>query len=144
MHQKNNTVSAYIHLLNQKNSIRTYYPEFKTEIVKNELIIKGELQPSPLHKKYKFRLSYIYKKSPIVDIIEPKIQRREPHRPVPHVYEKNRPCLYYPKTHEFTHDMMLSETIIPWLSLWLYFYEVWYTTGVWLGEGVHNNEKKNS
>ena len=32
-------------------------------------------------------------------------------------------------------DQKISEFIIPWIAVWLYFYEVWHITGEWLGGG---------
>ena len=34
------------------------------------------------------------------------------------------------------------ETIVPWASLWLYYYEVWHATGEWLGGGEHPIARK--
>jgi hypothetical protein len=31
--------------------------------------------------------------------------------------------------------MSIAETIIPWTSEWLYFYELWVFTGEWHGGG---------
>jgi hypothetical protein len=33
--------------------------------------------------------------------------------------------------------MPLAMTVIPWISEWLYFYELWLVTGEWLGGGTH-------
>jgi hypothetical protein len=38
--------------------------------------------------------------------------------------------------------MKLSETIIPWLSLWLTFYEMWRVTGEWDGGGITHDGSK--
>jgi hypothetical protein len=31
----------------------------------------------------------------------------------------------------------VADYIIPWISCWLYFYEVWLATGTWIGGGTH-------
>ena len=36
--------------------------------------------------------------------------------------------------------MWIADTILPWTSLWLYFYELWHATGQWLGGGEHPGE----
>jgi hypothetical protein len=36
--------------------------------------------------------------------------------------------------------MVLADTIIPLASLWLFYYEVWFATGEWLGGGEHPGE----
>jgi hypothetical protein len=35
--------------------------------------------------------------------------------------------------------MFLADTVVPWTSEWLFFYEVWHATGLWLGGGTHPN-----
>ena len=52
------------------------------------------------------------------------------------MYEQDRLCLYLPGTGEWTSDKPIALTIVPWTSLWLYFYEVWRATGEWLGGGI--------
>ncbi|MGH8092034.1 MAG: hypothetical protein ACREIF_00990 [Chthoniobacterales bacterium] len=32
--------------------------------------------------------------------------------------------------------MRLADTIVPWTSRWLYFYEIWLATGEWMGGGI--------
>ena len=44
-------------------------------------------------------------------------------------------CLYM--NSEFNSSKYLSNTIIPWAIEWLYYYELWLTTGKWLGGGRH-------
>jgi hypothetical protein len=144
MMRKKKKISNCIYLLKQIESLRKYFPNYKIKIKKQQLIVEGYIQPSPLHQNYKFNLFYEYTKKPYIIILDPKLTDRGDGTPIPHVYPGNKPCLYYPKNHEFTNDMNLSETIIPWLSLWLYFYEIWKVTGEWLGEGVHIDETKNT
>lgn len=33
--------------------------------------------------------------------------------------------------------MRIANTILPWTSLWLYYYEIWLGTGKWEGGGDH-------
>ena len=35
-----------------------------------------------------------------------------------------------------------SDTLIPWTSLWLYYYEIWIETGEWVGGGKHGKKKQ--
>ena len=37
---------------------------------------------------------------------------------------------------------VISETIMPWLALWLFHYEAWHATGEWLGGGQEPTTKK--
>ena len=29
--------------------------------------------------------------------------------------------------------MLIADTIVPWVSMWLMHYEIWFATGVWCG-----------
>ena len=53
---------------------------------------------------------------------------------IPHCYKRHykskedeyvKLCLYYPRYKEWSRDMFLSDTIIPWTIDWLYFYAPW-------------------
>ena len=57
----------------------------------------------------------------------------------PHKYHKDlkkqevQLCLNMP--YEFDYSLRIIDTIIPWTQEWLYFYEIWLTTGEWRGGG---------
>lgn len=44
-------------------------------------------------------------------------------------------CLYL--SPDFTSQMLLADTVIPWAVEWLYHYEIWLATGEWCGGGKH-------
>lgn len=46
-------------------------------------------------------------------------------------------CLYHPKKFEWGRDQAIHDTIIPWASEWLYYYEYWLDDGIWRGGGDH-------
>ena len=68
---------------------------------------------------------------------------------IPHTYgtdEKTggtRLCLFLPRHlsdenyGEWRPQLKLSETILPWAALWLFYFEQWLFTGVWEGCGAH-------
>jgi hypothetical protein len=66
-----------------------------------------------------------------------------PGESTPHLYwnqntpTKSRLCLFDPATEEWTRDMALADTIIPWTIDWLASYEGWRATGIWAGGGRH-------
>ena len=43
-------------------------------------------------------------------------------------------CLYSER--QWRPDLRISEYIIPWIYVWLRFYEVWLATGYWEGGGT--------
>jgi hypothetical protein len=43
-----------------------------------------------------------------------------------------------PGSGEWTNRKLIATTIIPWLMLWLLYYELWHATGIWQGGGVEH------
>jgi hypothetical protein len=98
------------------------------------LVCRGAVRPTPLSCEYRVRLEYQTRKRPHVYVEEPKIVRRSTEEKVPHTYGPDEPCLEYD---DYRSDMPLALTVVPWLLLWLTFYESWLVTGVWQGGGIH-------
>jgi hypothetical protein len=118
------------------------FPEFKYEWKKNTVMWTGHLKPTALSKNYKIQISYsLDKQQPEILVLSTALSRRGNEK-IPHIYPGNRLCLFRPKKKEWTKDMLISETIVPWTSLWLYYYEMWHATGEWLGGGEHPTERK--
>ena len=61
---------------------------------------------------------------------------------VPHLYSNGSLCLYYPEYQEWNYRDSWAETLIPWTSLWLFYYEIWKETGNWLGGGIHGSKSE--
>jgi len=122
-------------------AFRKDYPHFKARIFRNRLIVKGELRPTARSSSYRFLLRYSLWSTPKIRIVSPKLSRNSKNEPIPHMYFQKRLCLYQPKYREFRSSDLLSKTIIPWSSLWLYYYELWHITCEWLGGGEHPKAK---
>ncbi len=123
--------------------IKVNYSNFSTTIHRNKLIVSGELRPTARSSNYKFMLEYTIHKVPKVRIVTPKLVINELSEPIPHMYGQKHLCLFQPKYSEFKASDFLANTVIPWISLWLYFYEQWHITGKWLGGGEHPKVKIN-
>jgi hypothetical protein len=95
----------------------------------------GSLQPTPLSVIYTVRLEYDERDPrPRVTVLDPPLERPAG-KSLPHVYEGEELCLYYD---EFDCEQdLLADTVVPWASEWLYYYESWVTTGEWHGGGIH-------
>ena len=126
----------------QLGSMRVKYSHFKSTIKRNCLVVKGHLRPTSRSESYNFILKYTLDKNPKVRIVSPNLKRNSKGEEIPHMYAQKHLCLYRPKYKEFKNSDFLSETIIPWIALWLYYYEQWHITGKWLGGGEHPTEKK--
>lgn len=124
-------------LSEQFSALRVKYPRFESSFDSHiSLIVKGTLQPTSRSAIYQFTLNYSITGVPKLRIISPKLIKNEKGDSIPHLYSEGNLCLYYHKYREFRRIDFLCDTIIPWASLWLYYYEVWQLTGEWLGGGI--------
>ncbi len=105
-------------------------------IERSELLCVMRLQPSENSDVYKVKITYkISDISPKVWLISPHMQMFEG-RPPHHVYDKDeqehyRLCVFDPKQKEWTQQMFLAESFVPWVCTWLNTYEFWLITGEW-------------
>jgi hypothetical protein len=119
------------------------HPDFRCEIRAGLLVCRGIIRPTPLNSPYRVRIEYRTGEPPLAWVEEPRLRRLNPDEPIPHTYagdgpgEDDRPCLYLPGSGEWSSDKKLALTVVPWLSLWLFYYESWLATGEWQGGGVH-------
>lgn len=119
-------------------SMKYKYPHFKTIFTSfNKMKVTGVLQPTARSESYHFVLRYDLKGIPNVRITSPELKENEKGEVIPHLYSTQNLCLYRPKYLEFQKKHFLCDTVIPWISLWLYYYEVWHLTGEWIGGGEH-------
>lgn len=73
---------------------------------------------------------------PVVKVLKPQLRIRKGAICLPHFYpHDNSLCLH--EMHEWKSTYFVADCIIPWASLWLYFYEIWLITGSWEGGGTH-------
>ena len=116
------------------------------------MIWKQRVRPSELSRTYDITVKY-NGKIPEVYLYNQGIMTKEDEY-IPHCFRRHyknkedeyvKLCLYYPRYHEWSNDMFLSETVIPWTIDWLYYYELWRITGKWLGGGIeHEKDEKNN
>lgn len=123
----------------QFSDIKRKYSQFSVELKQGALTVKGGLSPTPRSIEYNFIINYRPKTKISVRITNPELKRNFNGEIIPHLYSQKRQvlCLYYPAYGEFNSTKLISKTIIPWISLWLYHYENWHITGVWEGGGIH-------
>jgi hypothetical protein len=102
-----------------------------------------DARPTPLSRSYRLRISYRHVRTPEVFVMSPHLSTLAEGRKLPHVYQQDPPklCLYLPGSGEWTPTMRISETVVPWAVLWLFYFEEWLSTGEWNGGGVHPEER---
>lgn len=129
-----------ISLIVQANKLQSYFPDSKYSVRQNILVWKGYLQPTHLSPKYLIKVVYQREKHPDVYVIDPKpLVLAEGKSKLEHVYDtdKQHLCIYYKRAKEWNETKFIADTIIPWTSEWLFHYEIWVSTGIWHGGGIH-------
>jgi len=96
----------------------------------------------PQYANYALEIRYRLGGWPEVRVVSPSLVRRpgDSEGALPHVYPPaDDPvlCLFDPREGEWTPDMSIAETTVPWALDWLTCYEHWLMTGRWTGGGRH-------
>jgi hypothetical protein len=121
----------------QSLAVRIKHPDFKVNSTFNSVSVKGWSRPTLRSVIYRYEMTYVLSERPAIKIVDPVLEKFEGADKLPHVHEGDELCLFYPFYHEFTHRELLTDTVIPWIALWIYYYEKWVVSGKWLGGGVH-------
>jgi hypothetical protein len=84
-------------------------------------------------------LRYRIGERPKVHILEPDLEAEAKVKDMrlPHVFSGAELCLFRYAYGDWNSNMLLSVSVIPWVSEWLFFYEIWLATGNWEGGGEH-------
>jgi hypothetical protein len=116
--------------------MRVYCPQFDFRAKRTRVTWVGTLTPD--ERAYQVRIYYKEYEFPVVHIVSPPIPDD-----APHIYHDrdNALCLFYPKHNEWTSDRYVCDTIVPWTSEWLYYYEIWQVTGKWFGKEAPHQRK---
>lgn len=122
--------------------MRSRYPAFHCKVESGLLVCQGQLQPGPVNAVYEVRIEYRVGRWPKAFVPGNQLQPREPGGKIPHTYGPDQPCLFYPSGASWRSDMKIADKIVPWLSLWLAFYEMWRATGEWHGGGITHGDSK--
>jgi hypothetical protein len=96
--------------------------------------------PSPLSRDYDVRIDFKQGGSPKIFVEAPDLQALAGSRRIPHLYQQQPPrlCLYLPQTYEWQSWMRIDQTIVPWATLWLFYFEEWLASDDWKGGGMHS------
>ena len=120
--------------------MKMVFSEFKIKKYKNRLVLTGPIQPTVMSEIYTVQITCILNGNrlyPDIRVLNPKLNKGPNGENIPHLYPNESLCLYLPLSGEFTSRKYVVGTIVPWVSIWLYYYEQWQITGKWLGGGVH-------
>jgi hypothetical protein len=116
----------------QALALRAAFPDATQRVRPNGLTWIGKLQPTALSIEYTVRIEYVMGKSPRVTVLNPPLEP-PPGGRLRHMYPGKRLCLHYPE--QWSGDMLIARTIVPWASEWLLHHELLRATGEWHGGG---------
>ncbi len=119
----------------QLAAMRFRWPQFECSIAGGRLTCVGIIQPRPVSGTYTIQIGYTVGWYPRTSVLKPALRRRRPDQRIPHTYSDSELCLFTPSDGDWTSDMLIATTIVPWTYEWIVFYEVWLGTGEWLGGG---------
>ena len=124
-----------LNLAVQMGHLRSIFPDSFSRIKDHcELEWRGQLKPSAFSETYVVGLSYRMGKRPRVEVLEPELVMPDRRSKI-HMFRDDSLCLFFKD--EWTKDMVIAKTILPWTSEWLLHYELWLVTGRWHGGGIH-------
>lgn len=132
---------SYAELLLHVNDVKKKFPNTIGGIKRGHVELTLKLRPTESSIEYTIKLyANQGKKSVKLFVVNPKISRVENGKNVPHLYSDGSLCLFYPKYNEWNYTDSWAETLIPWASLWLFYFEIWKETDQWLGGGIHGKK----
>jgi len=110
---------------------RTWYPpEWWGEILWADMV----LQVAPVFEAYRVLIGYTLEIQPKVYVLSPPPVEEAHGIRTPHLNYDRSLCLYDPDKKQWTDADAIAHTTIPWTLRWLFHYENWLSTGVWLGD----------
>lgn len=116
----------------QVTGLRSRFPDSKISFTPKTLEWIGKIKPTPLSRIYTVKINYTLGSRPAVLVLEPELEAR-PGEKLPHVFKGDRLCLFEKLYVEWSGAMLVADSIVPWSSAWLAYYEIWKATGFWSG-----------
>lgn len=121
----------------QITNICKAYPDLVVDYkVKNDnYYVLLKIKPTKTSLSYMIKLEVLKAYKPRIYIVSPSPQKLFKNlKEIPHIFSRKegRICLYYGKEITFETDYSI---IIPWISEWLFYFEIWKITGKWCGGG---------
>ena len=116
----------------QAFALRQIMPNGRARIRNGELTWVGKVLPGPECSTYELQIVYRLRRLPIARVLSPTLKTNDDGL-LPHVYNDGTLCLHDER--EWRSTMLLAQTLLPWASEWLFYYELWIASGTWYGDG---------
>lgn len=119
--------------------MKSKYPQFHSTVNGACVTFIGELIIKPELPVYTISIEYRGAKRPLVHVLSPSLVKN-----VIHTYSDKSLCLYHPDNYKWYTGRLVAKEIMQWTIAWIYFYEYWLQSGVWIGPEVpHSTIKAN-
>lgn len=132
--------SGFLTNAQQIGRMAATYPRFRRYSQHGRLRWVGEITPTPLSETYTVEITYALRGRPRVRVLKPPLEPLEPGGKIPHTFSDGSVCLHVPT--DWSPQRFIADFVVPWISIWLFYYEIWRGTGEWLGGG-HEPGKRN-
>lgn len=119
-------------LAQQAFALRASFPGAHIQLSSQQLVWRGSITPTALSHDYTVRITLRLARFPMVRVVTPTLMCRAGES-IPHLFNDGSLCLHLDD--EWSADMLIVHTTIPWTSEWLFNYEIWLATGEWHGGG---------
>jgi len=127
-------------LVQQERLIKMRYPKARTRYRSvygsNVFWTDITLQVAPIFESYRVLIGYMLGTQPAVFVDTPAPVKEAHGVPTPHLNYDGTLCLYDPDKKQWTDSDAMAHTTIPWTLRWLFHYENWLSSGVWLGDTI--------
>ena len=136
---------SFQEIMGQIVLLKSTYAEVEYKVHKDHRTVSVymKIQPTAESIKYTLRIECRVERSYVnIFVVDPVIGKEFEGKSIPHMYNDGSLCLFYPEYREWKYTDAWAETLIPWASLWLYYFELWKFTGEWLGGGIHGEKTK--
>lgn len=120
-------------VLQQAFALQGRYPASRGHVSRRGCLVwSTSLTPTGMSRSYEIEVIYDGRNQPRVRVLDELATR--PGEVLPHTYAGGWLCLH--ENADWGSAMSIADTIVPWASEWLMYYEIWLATGDWYGGGV--------
>ena len=129
--------------MSQIRDIDKKFDDVSYTVNRGKIDVFIRLQPTEGSLTYKIKIAARVGSTMVdVFVVDPNVTKLTQKLNIPHLYKNGALCLYYPDYYEWNHTDSWADTLVPWSSLWLYYFEIWLATDEWLGGGIHPGDEK--
>jgi hypothetical protein len=121
----------------QMERINQTYSNWSGLILYRKILkLRGKICPTALSPEYTIEIIYEAGKKPRIYVVEPELIIPPGKDGLPHIWPDSGSLCLYTTEFDYNNDL-LAESIIVWVTWWLYYYEIWLETGKWVAKGTH-------